>query len=237
MDSSSPPSPDPPWRPWVISFVALVSTFTLIFSYYNLLKRLCSTSFSRNVNRRRILNEINPDDPSLQFQSQGLDFSVTRSLPVTQFKKKDEAEAAEHSQSNADCSICLGEFEEGEWLKKLPKCSHEFHISCIDTWFVSHSNCPLCRSQVYDFMHDCLVPMDTALETLSQDEIQERASHYQMLQTLSQEEIQERASHYQMLRFTILENSPLGREARYAHWFFIFYNSNSEKCYVIRLSM
>ncbi|KAL6275940.1 hypothetical protein ACE6H2_019541 [Prunus campanulata] len=217
MASSTPLSQDTPWKPWVIPFVALVCTFTLIFSYYKLLERLCSTSFSRNLNQQRILNETNPDDPSVQFQSQGLDVSVTWSLPVTQFKKKDEAEAAEHSQSNADCAICLGEFEEGEWLKKLPKCSHEFHISCIDTWFVSHSNCPLCRSQVYDFMHDCLFPMDTALETLSQEEIQERASHYQMLQTLSQEEIQERASHYQMLRFAILGNSPLGREARYAH--------------------
>ena len=27
----------------------------------------------------------------------------------------------------------------------LPKCNHAFHISCIDTWLRSHTNCPLCR--------------------------------------------------------------------------------------------
>ncbi|CAL1395531.1 unnamed protein product [Linum trigynum] len=47
-----------------------------------------------------------------------------------------------------NCSVCLSEFEEGESLRLLPKCSHAFHIPCIDTWLRSHKNCPLCRAPI-----------------------------------------------------------------------------------------
>ncbi|KAL2500308.1 RING-H2 finger protein ATL72 [Forsythia ovata] len=47
--------------------------------------------------------------------------------------------------SVTECSICLGEFVEGEKIRVLPKCSHGFHVSCIDTWLVSHPSCPNCR--------------------------------------------------------------------------------------------
>lgn len=50
----------------------------------------------------------------------------------------------------ADCSVCLSEFEDGDGLRLLPKCSHAFHVACIDTWLRSHTNCPLCRAPVLD---------------------------------------------------------------------------------------
>ncbi|KAL0459414.1 UNVERIFIED_CONTAM: RING-H2 finger protein ATL1 [Sesamum latifolium] len=33
-------------------------------------------------------------------------------------------------------------------LRVLPKCSHAFHLDCIDVWLLSNSNCPLCRSTI-----------------------------------------------------------------------------------------
>ncbi|KAJ9185193.1 hypothetical protein P3X46_004851 [Hevea brasiliensis] len=44
------------------------------------------------------------------------------------------------------CSVCLCEFNEGEQIRELPECLHMFHVSCIDMWLNSHSNCPICRT-------------------------------------------------------------------------------------------
>ncbi|XP_028118732.1 RING-H2 finger protein ATL57-like [Camellia sinensis] len=46
------------------------------------------------------------------------------------------------------CTICLSEFLEGESVRVLPKCLHPFHVPCIDMWLYSHSNCPICRTNV-----------------------------------------------------------------------------------------
>ncbi|KAJ6432676.1 hypothetical protein OIU84_019839 [Salix udensis] len=46
------------------------------------------------------------------------------------------------------CAVCLNEFRDGEEVKVLPECLHTFHVSCIDMWLFSHSNCPLCRTDM-----------------------------------------------------------------------------------------
>ncbi|KAI3947888.1 hypothetical protein MKX01_034553 [Papaver californicum] len=46
---------------------------------------------------------------------------------------------------DTECVICLSEFAQGERIRILPKCSHGFHIKCIDKWLSSHSACPTCR--------------------------------------------------------------------------------------------
>ena len=45
---------------------------------------------------------------------------------------------------SSECVICITVFEEGEEIRVLP-CKHVFHITCVDTWFESHSSCPTCR--------------------------------------------------------------------------------------------
>ncbi|KAK4282520.1 hypothetical protein QN277_013884 [Acacia crassicarpa] len=47
-----------------------------------------------------------------------------------------------------ECAVCLSDFEEDRDVRLLPNCNHYFHIHCIDTWFRSHSNCPICRTLV-----------------------------------------------------------------------------------------
>jgi hypothetical protein len=42
------------------------------------------------------------------------------------------------------CSICLGEYEEGEDLVCLP-CKHLYHEDCISSWCSNHIRCPLCN--------------------------------------------------------------------------------------------
>lgn len=190
-----PPSPTPApgfqpshWDPLVIALVGAICTIFLVLSYHRILHRHCCafqvSALSRNQgHRRRRLNEVNTDDPSQQFQSQGLDSYIARSLPIVQFKKKNEDEM---DGNNRDCAVCLGEFEEGEWIKHLPNCSHVFHVSCIDIWFQTHSTCPLCRAHIFDLEYS-----------------------YNLLGTLPRERFhdQERPSLYEMLRSHVLQNS------------------------------
>ncbi|MED6181847.1 hypothetical protein PIB30_023056 [Stylosanthes scabra] len=100
------------------------------------------SSTPNDLQHHQVVIDSFPDTVSLQ--SDGLDTSVISSLPVSEFDN-----VGEHKSINADCVICLGDFEKGEKLRLLPKCGHAFHVSCIDAWFQSHSNCPICRSQVH----------------------------------------------------------------------------------------
>ncbi len=42
--------------------------------------------------------------------------------------------------------MCLGEYDAGELLRRLPRCGHDFHLKCIDAWLSQHSTCPNCRA-------------------------------------------------------------------------------------------
>lgn len=47
-------------------------------------------------------------------------------------------------ESEEVCTICLGEYEDGEQLVKLP-CKHIYHVDCISSWTSNHTRCPLCN--------------------------------------------------------------------------------------------
>ncbi|QCD90910.1 E3 ubiquitin-protein ligase [Vigna unguiculata] len=61
-------------------------------------------------------------------------------------KRVDGGVVSGDGDEGGTCVVCLGEFEEGEKLRRLPECMHCFHVACIDTWLCSHSSCPVCRS-------------------------------------------------------------------------------------------
>ncbi|KAL5548881.1 hypothetical protein UlMin_004112 [Ulmus minor] len=72
----------------------------------------------------------------------GVDQSYIDTLPVFHYK------AIIGLKNPFDCAVCLCEFEPDDKLRLLPKCSHAFHMECIDTWLLSHSTCPLCRASL-----------------------------------------------------------------------------------------
>ncbi|KAE8666474.1 hypothetical protein F3Y22_tig00112498pilonHSYRG00198 [Hibiscus syriacus] len=51
-------------------------------------------------------------------------------------------------KATLECTICLNEFEDDEMLRLIPKCSHVYHLDCIDAWLSSHSTCPACRTDL-----------------------------------------------------------------------------------------
>ncbi|XP_057779454.1 RING-H2 finger protein ATL52-like [Salvia miltiorrhiza] len=177
--TASPGEDSSKWDPQVIGMVGLVCSIFLLFSYYKILERNCATiRVSRNREQRRRLNQ-HLEDFSSQLQSRGLDSYLMHSLPITQIKKCKDTEP---NLSSWECAVCLGEFEQGEWVKHLPICSHVFHVSCIDTWFQTHDSCPLCRSYV---CHPNTPPQSSIniniyLQTLNREDFHRHTSqHYQ----------------------------------------------------------
>ncbi|XP_020577332.1 E3 ubiquitin-protein ligase Os04g0590900-like [Phalaenopsis equestris] len=140
------PPPPPPSHsnftlsPLLIAIIVVISSAFFIVTGYLIALKYC------NNHRHRSLISLNSGTPSpwLPPSSTGLDASVINKLTIYRYRR------GENSIINGDrdCSVCLGEFRDGDSLRLLPKCSHAFHKSCIDTWLSSHSNCPLCRAGV-----------------------------------------------------------------------------------------
>ncbi|KAL3530911.1 hypothetical protein ACH5RR_010233 [Cinchona calisaya] len=90
--------------------------------------------------------------------SKGLESVVISSLPLFVFRADGLIE-----HGILECAICLSVFEDEEMGRKLPRCSHSFHVDCIDMWLNSHSTCPICRCPVmFDdkFLEVSFLPSD-----------------------------------------------------------------------------
>jgi E3 ubiquitin-protein ligase ATL10/75/76/77/78 len=89
----------------------------------------------------RGFSEETPEQTTARMNKTGLKKCELSQIPVTVYHTGENIPATE-------CPICLGEFENGDRVRMLPKCNHEFHVMCIDTWLVSHSSCPNCRNSL-----------------------------------------------------------------------------------------
>ncbi len=140
----------PNFSPLVIAIIGILASAFLLVSYYTIISKYCGNRDSS----RRENHDSNEDlednhNPSLHepwhVATTGLDEALIKSITVCKYKM------GEGLVEGTDCSVCLSEFEENESLRLLPKCSHAFHLPCIDTWLKSHSNCPLCRANIVSF--------------------------------------------------------------------------------------
>lgn len=139
----------PSFSPLVIAIISILASAFLLVSYYTIISKFCGNTVStRRENHDPDGQELEEDNHNSSIHepwhvpSNGLDEALIKSITVCKYKKGDGL------VEGTDCSVCLSVFEEDECLRLLPKCSHAFHISCIDTWLRSHANCPLCRASV-----------------------------------------------------------------------------------------
>ncbi|KAB5564231.1 hypothetical protein DKX38_004285 [Salix brachista] len=146
-DNSSPNR-----SPLVIAIVGILASAFLLVCYCTIISKYCGNDDSaRRRGQNHGQNEEFEDDHNSSLHepwhaaASGLDEALIRSIKVCKYKKGDGL------IEGTDCSVCLSEFEEDESIRLLPKCSHAFHVPCIDTWLRSHSNCPLCRSNIVFF--------------------------------------------------------------------------------------
>ncbi|KAL0660242.1 hypothetical protein Bca4012_080827 [Brassica carinata] len=160
----------------LITTLFLLTLLVLCFKWYN--RRRRSTALSRSIEeaRTRDFDGQSPamiDHPVWHIRTIGLNPAVISSIKVCKYSKRDGV------VEGTDCSVCLSEFEEEEMLRLLPKCRHAFHLSCIDTWLRSHTNCPLCRAPIVndddgDDIEETLVSIngDIDEETERDDEVE-----------------------------------------------------------------
>ena len=61
-------------------------------------------------------------------------------LPSRTFRRSEGVDAIDGT-----CAVCLDVFLDGEIVKTLPSCAHEFHEACVDRWLLRRDCCPICR--------------------------------------------------------------------------------------------
>jgi hypothetical protein len=71
------------------------------------------------------------------------------------------------SPVNATCPISRDEFNDESEITMIRGCNHIFNRASLREWFVSHSTCPMCRSDIRDYR-----PEQSQLQPPSQSGLQ-----------------------------------------------------------------
>ncbi|XP_010525753.1 PREDICTED: RING-H2 finger protein ATL13 [Tarenaya hassleriana] len=176
--SPSPPlmiPPPPPIRPDTSfdlnskispSILLIIIILSIIFFISGLLHLLVRFLLSpSNRDRDDYFDNVTALQGQLQqlfhLHDSGVDQSFIDTLPVFHYKS-----IIGLKNHPFDCAVCLSEFESEDKLRLLPKCSHAFHMDCIDTWLLSHSTCPLCRSSLLSDFSSQYAPCSSYLLVL-----------------------------------------------------------------------
>mmetsp|Transcript_98787 Transcript_98787/g.156239 ORF Transcript_98787/g.156239 Transcript_98787/m.156239 type:complete len:422 (+) Transcript_98787:42-1307(+) len=79
----------------------------------------------------------------------GLDSEAIEANTVTHTlsSKPGRCGSSKADTTQHQCMVCLEEFEISDKVRILP-CFHRYHCSCIDTWFLRDSRCPICKHDI-----------------------------------------------------------------------------------------
>jgi len=82
-------------------------------------------------------------------ENRGLSQELIDSMPATCYQcTAQEGGPAGAEDEEPTCSVCLCEFEEGDLVRTIPMCRHEFHVKCLDAWLTNNATCPMCRLNI-----------------------------------------------------------------------------------------
>ncbi|XP_010494998.1 PREDICTED: RING-H2 finger protein ATL79-like [Camelina sativa] len=115
-----------------VLLILLVSALICALSLYAAIRCFLRPTLETNEDHK-------PDDPEAAASS-------AAPTPTLVYSSDLELAGAE-----AECAICLSEFEQGESIQVLEKCQHGFHVKCIHKWLSSRSSCPTCRTSILIF--------------------------------------------------------------------------------------
>ncbi|ONI07503.1 hypothetical protein PRUPE_5G124100 [Prunus persica] len=140
------------YQAFIFSIPILFSIILFLLFYLFYLKRRAST-----------LSSSPPILPrSYQDQSAATTYHVSSDCPVGlkgELKEKLQTILFDEEQrkKDAQCCVCLGDFEMEEELLQVISCRHVFHVDCIHHWLHNNTTCPLCRCSV--------IPISTKLDS------------------------------------------------------------------------
>ncbi|CAK9142618.1 unnamed protein product [Ilex paraguariensis] len=158
QSSSPPPLPSKSsidFSPPLIVMVVIIATAFVIITYSRLIsrhmlhlhrryrrwrRRRPPSSSVGDIESQSLPYSFDPSDAFHVLSPYGLDESVIKTIPLSIYTRKSNVH---------ECAVCLLEFEENDYVRTLPVCSHAFHVDCIDIWLRSHANCPLCRAVIF----------------------------------------------------------------------------------------
>ncbi|XP_062220935.1 RING-H2 finger protein ATL13-like [Phragmites australis] len=179
----SPSPPQPPASPPALgnveakispSILFIVAILAIVFFVCGLLHVVVRHLLL--VHRRRRAREDAESVTAFQGQLQqlfhlhdaGVDQAFIDALPVFLYRNVVGGGGGQGAGKDPfDCAVCLCEFSPDDQLRLLPKCSHAFHLECIDTWLLSHSTCPLCRRCLLAELSPTCSPVVMVLESES----------------------------------------------------------------------
>ncbi|KAG5225846.1 RING-H2 finger protein [Salix suchowensis] len=127
--------------PSILLIIIILAIIFFVSGLLHLLVRFLSRPPNRETDDLESVTALQGQLQQLfHLHDAGVDQTFIDALPVFHYK------TIIGLKNPFDCAVCLCEFEPEDKLRLLPKCSHAFHMECIDTWLLSHSTCPLCRA-------------------------------------------------------------------------------------------
>lgn len=107
-----------------------------------------------NIFSSLLLDPIFTSLPRVELSIEQLNLNTTIETWVRDIEASEEETETEAENEPDSCCICREPFNDGSVIRKINRCQHKFHISCIDTWLQSNTTCPLCRSSVRPLLFD-----------------------------------------------------------------------------------
>ncbi|CAN6706683.1 unnamed protein product [Malus baccata var. baccata] len=135
----------------IISIISLSIVVLLVLLLHTYARCVLRRQALRRASIRRHLGSTMAHVHSVELPKIGLEPSVIAALPMFVFRR---AGGRDDGDDNAiECAVCLSMLEDEEMARLLPNCKHSFHAECIDKWLISHTTCPICRTEAKPCLH------------------------------------------------------------------------------------
>ncbi|GAV92006.1 zf-RING_2 domain-containing protein [Cephalotus follicularis] len=116
--------------------------------------------------------ETRTDLEQPEHRVRGLEPVLVAAIPTVRFDNE-----VFNSAEDAQCSICLAKYQEKDILRIMPRCGHNFHLTCIDVWLRKQSTCPVCRFPLQDSFETKHMRQATLSTTQSSSSLETSAEH------------------------------------------------------------